>query len=650
MKTIVTSENLEQWIGGEIIVPKEFETLNSFQAPISLVWELTGKCMSNCIYCSGGFPKKTNDMTSEQRMKLADELIAMKIFMISLSGGDPLLCNDLERLVEKFTDAGISTMICSPGLLIDEMQIERLCRNSLVAFNISLDSVNSKINDYQRGREGACDSAKRLISYIDKYGLRSMTVTEKCDDGYSGTNMNRPGMQELLAMVKEQRVDCIIVKDMSRFARNYLETGKYIEQIFPFMGIRFIAINDNYDSKDYVGGIGEIDVQFKALLYDFYSKDLSQKVSTAVMARKDKGMFIGICAPFGYLKSKNNACELLVDEEAAAVVKSIFTLRAGGASIAGIVRTLNGEGIDTPAAYHRRKGTYANMYTKGDSPLWTDYKVNSILNNEMYIGTFVYGKSRVKEIGSRRKKMLPPSEWKRIPNHHEAIVSKEVYEKVQAMKGTVPEAFTPVGKKASVYTGRLVCNCCGRNMIYHKDRLGKRFFNCEVNYRKNNNCVHRVLVTDLDGIIKGELSKQISGLAKLKLLMEKEREQHNERIRGAKQRLAMAEDTHRRLELELRTAYESYAKGVTDRETYLMQKQSYEAMIDGIREKIEAQKEAIFTLENQMPSENSGIQFLEGKSEIAEITDELLDVLLDKVVVYADKTIELRWKFSNRSN
>ncbi len=187
-------------------------------------------------------------------------------------------------------------------------------------------------------------------------------------------------------------------------------------------------------------------------------------------------------------------------------------------------------------------------------------------------------------------------------------------------------------------------------MIYHKDRLGKRFFNCEVNYRKNNNCVHRVLVTDLDGIIKGELSKQISGLAKLKLLMEKEREQHNERIRGAKQRLAMAEDTHRRLELELRTAYESYAKGVTDRETYLMQKQSYEAMIDGIREKIEAQKEAIFTLENQMPSENSGIQFLEGKSEIAEITDELLDVLLDKVVVYADKTIELRWEFSNRSN
>lgn len=126
-------------------------------------------------------------------------------------------------------------------------------------------------DDVNADESNSITNQRRIIrDYISSHeDLRSMTVTEKCDDGYSGTNMNRPGMQELLAMVKEQRVDCIIVKDMSRFARNYLETGKYIEQIFPFMGIRFIAINDNYDSKDYVGGIGEIDVQFKALLYDF---------------------------------------------------------------------------------------------------------------------------------------------------------------------------------------------------------------------------------------------------------------------------------------------------------------------------------------------------------------------------------------------
>lgn len=144
-------------------------------------------------------------------------------------------------------------------------------------------------DDVNVDESNSITSQRRMIrEYISAHeDLRTMHVMEKCDDGYSGTNMNRPGMQELLEMVKEQRVDCIIVKDMSRFARNYLETGKYIEQIFPFMGIRFIAINDNYDSKDFVGGIADIDVQFKSLLYDFYSKDLSQKVSTAVMARKD---------------------------------------------------------------------------------------------------------------------------------------------------------------------------------------------------------------------------------------------------------------------------------------------------------------------------------------------------------------------------
>lgn len=232
MKTIVTSENLEQWIGGEIIVPKEFETLNSFQAPISLVWELTGKCMSNCIYCSGGFPKKTNDMTSEQRMKLADELIAMKIFMISLSGGDPLLCNDLERLVEKFTDAGISTMICSPGLLIDEMQIERLCRNSLVAFNISLDSVNSKINDYQRGREGACDSAKRLISYIDKYGLGKIFTSVEMVITKKNKKEIEPLVQEMINHnVNEIRIQPVVAMNYMTYDKGLALNFEDIDEI-----------------------------------------------------------------------------------------------------------------------------------------------------------------------------------------------------------------------------------------------------------------------------------------------------------------------------------------------------------------------------------------------------------------------------------
>ena len=154
-------------------------------------------------------------------------------------------------------------------------------------------------DDVNADESNSITNQRRIIrDYISSHeDLRSMTVTEKCDDGYSGTNMNRPGMQELLAMVKEQRVDCIIVKDMSRFARNYLETGKYIEQIFPFMGVRFIAINDNYDSADYVGGIGEIDVAFKGILYDFFSEEQSSKVSLTLDTKRGSGKYIATYAP-----------------------------------------------------------------------------------------------------------------------------------------------------------------------------------------------------------------------------------------------------------------------------------------------------------------------------------------------------------------
>lgn len=226
-------------------------------------------------------------------------------------------------------------------------------------------------DDVNADESNSITNQRRIIrEYISSHDdLSDMRVIEKCDDGYSGTSMNRPAMQELLELVKEQKVSCIIVKDMSRFARNYLETGKYIEQIFPFMGIRFISINDNYDSNEFVGGIADIDMQFKALLYDFYSKDLSEKILTAVNARKDKGMFIGVCAPFGYRKSKENVYEIEVDEEAAGIVRTIFSLRLQGESISGIVRYLNDNDIDTPARYLENNKLYGKFYSKGEHPL-----------------------------------------------------------------------------------------------------------------------------------------------------------------------------------------------------------------------------------------------------------------------------------------
>lgn len=232
MKKVVTTHDLDIWVDGGMTGIDQFQLPRAFGAPISLVWELTGKCFSNCIYCSGGFPKKTNDLTTEQRLKLAQELIDMKIFMISLSGGDPLLCEDLEVLVEKFTKAQIPTMICSPGLSIDEDLISRLCQNYLVAFNVSIDSVNPEINDFQRGRSGACKQAMKLLSLIDKYGQgKIFTSVEMVITKNNYTEIKSLIEKMMEHCVNEIRIQPVIAMNEKTYINNLALSAKEILEL-----------------------------------------------------------------------------------------------------------------------------------------------------------------------------------------------------------------------------------------------------------------------------------------------------------------------------------------------------------------------------------------------------------------------------------
>lgn len=232
MKKIVAVQDLDMWLDGGIGEVAEFSLPRAFQAPISLVWELTGKCFSNCIYCSGGFPQKTIDMTTEEKLKLAKELIDMKIFMISLSGGDPLLCEDLELLVNEFTKAQIPTMICSPGLCIDEEMIKRLCENELVAFNVSIDSVNPLVNDYQRGKEGACKQALELLSLIDKYGKGRIFTSVEMVITQKNINEIIPLIEEMKEhWVNEIRIQPVIAMNEKTYVNGLVLTAEDMERL-----------------------------------------------------------------------------------------------------------------------------------------------------------------------------------------------------------------------------------------------------------------------------------------------------------------------------------------------------------------------------------------------------------------------------------
>ncbi|MDO4650914.1 MAG: recombinase family protein [Eubacteriales bacterium] len=272
----------------------------------------------------------------------------------------------------------------------------------------------SKEDELVREESNSISTQRDMIhSFIRKHNdLSMMEVLEFKDDGYSGKNMERPGMQEMLELVKKRQIDVVIVKDFSRFSRDYLVIGQYTEQIFPFMGIRFIAINENYDSNKTNGGIAEIDAAFKGLLYDFYSEDLSVKVKSAIHAKKESGKFLNMYAPYGYQKTTDGSQSLVIEPEGAAVIRRIFHMYADGNSMYAIACQLNKDSILCPQDYIMQRDQ-RNYFREDDgNHVWSIYAVSRILHNLVYRGSVVHHKSASLEVGAKHSTPLAKEKWK----------------------------------------------------------------------------------------------------------------------------------------------------------------------------------------------------------------------------------------------
>ena len=228
-------------------------------------------------------------------------------------------------------------------------------------------AIYMRLSKEDEGRQGESNSITMQRALLQKYASKNFQnyeLLEFCDDGYTGTNLERPGMQRMLAMAKEGGIDCIIVKDFSRFARDYIELGSFLEQIFPFLGVRFISVNDHYDSGGGQGNSVDLDVHFKNLLYDLYSKDLSEKVRSALAIRKENGQYVSANSPFGYEKDPKDRHSLLIAEDEAEVVKRIFALTLEGYTSVEIARLFNETGVRTPVEFkiERRKVLMAQQH------------------------------------------------------------------------------------------------------------------------------------------------------------------------------------------------------------------------------------------------------------------------------------------------
>lgn len=333
-----------------------------------------------------------------------------------------------------------------------------------------------------RHAEDTINSQRNIIKnfIFNDPDLKKANIEEFIDEGYSGSTTSRPGLDRLLAKVKEQKIDCIIVKDMSRFMRNYIEMGDYLENIFPFMGVRFIAINDGYDSSKETQNGTELDIQFKNLLNDYYSRDISEKMTTALYTARKQGKYTTGTPPYGYLKDPKDKYKIIIDEAVSDNVRYIFQLILEGHTLNETAKILNDEGVITARARRKEiKGydAYANRWESTvEETIWSASMVRRIVKNEVYTGTFVFNKSTKSKLDGGKVIYHPKEDWIRIYDNHEALISKETFDEVgKTLKSRHRNSFK--GSKSKYKNSPLAtfvrCNKCGYKIRFGKSSNGK---------------------------------------------------------------------------------------------------------------------------------------------------------------------------------
>jgi site-specific DNA recombinase len=298
-----------------------------------------------------------------------------------------------------------------------------------------------RISDEDKELSASCESesisGQRLVltDFVREHmELSTSTIIEIVDDGFSGTNFDRPGITRLLEMAKIHQVDCIVVKDFSRFGRNYLEVGNYLEQIFPFLGIRFISMNDHFDSFESIGAAGAIEVGFKNIIYEAYSKDLSEKIKSVRRLKAEQGKFVSAFAPYGFRKAKVSKNQLVIDEVCAVNVRRIFDLFLSGMGKTEIARLLNKELIPSPMMVRKLRNENFHRIECNKQNHWTASTVSHILSDQRYVGDAVYGKVTPKKVGSKKDIHVPREDWIVVPDAHPRIIEREMFEAVQSGK------------------------------------------------------------------------------------------------------------------------------------------------------------------------------------------------------------------------
>ena len=505
--------------------------------------------------------------------------------------------------------------------------------------------------DGDKGESNSITNQKKLIQEYVSKSKDIKLVGEFQDDGFTGTNFNRPGFQNLMEMLEKGKADCVIVKDLSRLGRDYIETGKYIEKVFPSMGVRFIALNDNVDSLNRDVS-DEIVIPFKNLINDSYCRELSNKLRIQYKTQRKNGEFIGNFACFGYMKAPDDKHKLIIDEEAAQVVRLIYAKRIEGYSCKNIAGYLNTMGFLSPSDYKVSKGhNYKCGFKQNTVSKWGDKQVRRILTNRVYVGDLEQGKRGTPNYKIKKMQEKKKEDWIIVEGMHEAIVSKEEFELAQAViRGG--EKNPKRNLRYYPLKGLVCCGNCKRALTRRKLRNESGYF-----YQ----CTHSTHDRDTDCPVGERYSEAwiedtaYKAIGQMLTLVEKKAVKEHEISKRRKSTISECADAIRDLQkqyeqlkaVKLRL-YEKYTSGSITKAEYLKRKAETDTKMSENEEAIQRGHQRMQELDSEHPCSDERLDAVLGEYQKGEgLTYELAHALISAIYVHGHDSIEIVWKFKD---
>ena len=513
--------------------------------------------------------------------------------------------------------------------------------NKKTAIYIRLSDEDNNVDGIVKAESNSVAAQRILVrDYMQRNNLPAPAdALEYVDDGFSGTNFQRPAFRRMMDDAKSGKIGCIIVKDFSRFGRDHLETGNYLERIFPLLGVRFISVNDQFDSEDCMGMTGGMSVALKNIINSMYSRDLSKKVKSAMGTRAARGEYMGAFAPYGYLKNPDNVHQLIPDKEAAEVVRMIFTMAAEGNKKPEIARFLNEQGIPTCMEHFQALGLKRKSHKEKEKKLWTITTIGDMLKNEAYLGKTVWNKTRQAAVGSKRQIKNDRSEWTIIEGTHEPLVSQELFDMANAKAFTHEKKNVPAGRKPQPI---LICPYCGRRLTLtswgNAYRCGQAAFSgiaeCRTIHVDRERLENAVLscTRTMAGMVAAEVSRKKKEWSKTAAI-----EEETGKLEVEKKRLSS-----RKLRL-----YEDYRSGRITKEQYRKEYENTASRILEIEKRIPELKEEIMQVREQMLHMKEREAELEGLALLDSFDKGKLAIVIDSVQVYSEERIEIVWKMDD---